>query len=144
MAGLPATYLRDEDARDGMRQQRAQQQEVENKLQVAAGAAKAAGDMAPAVQAMQGMGQNGMGGGGGDPMAMLEQLMGGRAARGRGREPADAGPADARSPARRLPGQLKYPYAVARPAEPWTCRHVPGGTAPRAAATRPEARRKPR
>jgi Bacteriophage head to tail connecting protein len=76
VAGLPAQYLRDEDDITALRQQRATQQEMQNRLQVAGQAAEAAGKMAPAVTAMQDM-QLPPGLEGGDLQEMLAGAMGG-------------------------------------------------------------------
>jgi hypothetical protein len=79
VAGLPADYLRDEDDVAAKRQQRAQQQEVMNKMQVAQGAAEMGKNLAPMMTAAQNIPPGQMGGGeGGDPMAMIQQLLGGQ------------------------------------------------------------------
>src|SRR4029453_1528683 len=52
VAGLPALYLRDQEQIEAVRQQRQTEQEMANKLQVAGGAAEAAGKMAPAISAI--------------------------------------------------------------------------------------------
>ena len=85
VAGLPADYLRDEDEVAATRQKRAQQQEVMNKMQVAQGAAEMGKNLAPMMTAAQGIPPGQMGGGeGGDPMAMIQQLMGGGGQNGAG------------------------------------------------------------
>lgn len=53
VAGLPADYLRDEDARDALRQQRAAKQEAQEKMAMAEQAAKMGGDLAPMLQVAQ-------------------------------------------------------------------------------------------
>jgi hypothetical protein len=78
IAGLPADYFRDERERDGMRQQRAQQEQVQQKMAVAQQAAEMGGKLAPMIKA----GQGAPGGGGApegmDIEAMLAEVTGGQ------------------------------------------------------------------
>jgi len=79
VAGLPADYLRDQTEIEGIRAQRAQQQEMEQKMAMAQNAAKAGGDLAPLLQATQGMPQSGQETMGGGLEEMLAGLTGGGA-----------------------------------------------------------------
>jgi hypothetical protein len=81
VAGLPADYLRDEDDVATMRQQRAQQQQLAKQMEVAMGASEMGRNLAPVMEAAQGIPPDqmaGAAGGGGDPMAMLQQMMSGQ------------------------------------------------------------------
>jgi hypothetical protein len=81
VAGLPASYLRAEDDVQGMRQERAQQQQIQQQLQVAAGAAKAGGDLAPLIEATKP--EPGVDGGAGQDMMaeLMGRVMGGNGGR---------------------------------------------------------------
>lgn len=75
ISGLPADYLRDEKARDQVRGQRQQKQQVEQQLALAGQAAEAGGKMAPLMKAAQGMPQQQQGGEGQpDIAALIAQL----------------------------------------------------------------------
>lgn len=74
IAGLPADYLRDEKERDGLRSQRAQKLEMEQKMAVAQQAAEMGGKMAPLIKDSP---LGGTGGGDMDIEALLAQLTGG-------------------------------------------------------------------
>lgn len=85
VAGLPAPYLVDEKARDQVRAQRKQQQELQQKMALAQQAAETGGKLAPVMKAAQDMPQGGAGGAGGaagspDIEALLSQITGGQGA----------------------------------------------------------------
>jgi hypothetical protein len=63
VAGLPASYLRNEKERDGLRQKRQQKEEVQQKIALAQQAAGIGKDLAPAMGAMGKAGPQGGGGG---------------------------------------------------------------------------------
>jgi hypothetical protein len=81
VAGLPADYLRDEDDVATMRQQRAQQQQLAKQMEVAMGASEMGRNLAPVMEAAQGIPPDqmaGAAGGGGNPLEMLQGMMSGQ------------------------------------------------------------------
>lgn len=80
VAGLPANYLRNEKERDGIRQQRAQKEQVNQQIALAQQAAGIGKDLAPAMAGMKDLPQGGAPGGEGAPdiEALLAQLTGGQ------------------------------------------------------------------
>lgn len=76
VAGLPADYMRDEKERDQLRAERAEQQQMQQKMAVAMQAAEVGGKLAPMMKNAPGQGAPGAGGGQGGPdiEAVIAQL----------------------------------------------------------------------